>query len=147
MIQKFSSMTVIRIMLLVVVIGCSSTTKPIDDGEEESDAELTLDQTYDKILSGVRLILTYDANSNVFNGTIENTTEEPLKNVLIVVNLSNGIELVPTKSTDLAPREKVLIKITTTRTDFDGWTAHLEVDSTEHSNDEEQEQDGEDEHN
>lgn len=146
--KKNSSMTAIGIILLAVIIGCSSTTNPtIDDGDEESDAELALDQTYDNTLSGVRLILTYDANSNIFNGTIENTTDEPLKNVRVEVNLSNGIELTPTKSTDLAPREKVLIKLTGTSTDFDGWTAHLEVDSTEDTNDEEEEQEGEDTQN
>ncbi|MCG9129877.1 hypothetical protein JT359_19980 [Candidatus Poribacteria bacterium] len=137
MIQKYSSMMIIGILLMGVVISCSSTTNPImDDGEEESDTELALDQAYDKIRSGVRVILTYDVSRKTFNGTIENTTDEPLKNVRVEVHLSNGIELGPTKATDLAPREKVLIKLTTTSTDFDGWTVHPEVGSTEHSNNE-----------
>lgn len=145
--QKYSVVTTIYTLLSVVIIGCSSTTKPsMDDGEEESGTQLALDETYDKIRSGVRLILTYDASTNAFNGTIENTTDEPLKSVRVEVHLSNGIELGPTKPTDLAPKEKVLIKLTATSTDFDGWTAHPEVGSEEHSNDEEHDQEGGEEH-
>jgi len=149
-------MAAIGILLLVVIIGCSDTTKPsIDDGDEESGTELALDETYDKVRNGVRLILTYDAKSNTFNGTIENTTGEAMKDVRVEVHLSNGIELGPTIPKDLAPKEKILIKLTATSTDFDGWTAHPEVGSGEHGNDgehnqedgEEHDREGGDEHN
>ncbi len=71
MIHKYSVMTAIGILLFVVINGCSNTTKPsMDDGDEESSTELALDETYDKVRNGVRLILTYDTNSNTFNGTI-----------------------------------------------------------------------------
>jgi len=156
MIHKYSTMAAIGILLLVVIIGCSDTTKPsIDDGDEESGTELALDETYDKVRNGVRLILTYDAKSNTFNGTIENTTGEAMKDVRVEVHLSNGIELGPTIPKDLAPKEKILIKLTATSTDFDGWTAHPEVGSGEHGNDgehnqedgEEHDREGGDEHN
>ena len=146
MIQKYSILATIAI-LFIVVIGCSDTTKPsTDDGDEESGTELALDETYDKVRNGVRLILTYDANSNTFNGTIENTTDEAITNVRVEVHLSNGTELGPTIPKDLAPKEKILIKLTATSTDFDGWTAHPEVGSGEHSNDEEHDQEGGEEH-
>lgn len=147
MIHKYSTMTTIGILLLVVIIGCSDTTKPsTDDGDEESGTELALDETYDKVRNGIRLILTYDTNSNTFNGTIENTTDEAMKDVRVEVHLSNGIELGPTIPKDLAPKEKILIKLTATSTDFDGWTAHPEVGSGEHGNDEEHDQEGGEEH-
>lgn len=137
----------IGILLLVVIIGCSDTTKPsIDDGDEESGTELALDETYDKVRNGVRLILTYNAKSNTFNGAIENTTGEAMKDVRVEVHLSNGIELGPTIPKDLAPKEKILIKLTATSTDFDGWTAHPEVGSGEHGNDEGHDQEGGEEH-
>ena len=43
-----------------------------------------------------RLILHYDAASNSFKGTVENTTSGVLDRVRIEVHLSNGTELGPT---------------------------------------------------
>ena len=48
-------------------------------GEEGSGANaLPLDETFDSVRSGARLILKYDAASNSFNGTVENTTNNVL---------------------------------------------------------------------
>ena len=45
-------------------------------GEEGIGANaLAPDETFDSVRSGARLILNYDAASNSFNGTVENTTE------------------------------------------------------------------------
>ncbi len=49
---------------------------------------------------------------------LENTTGEAMKNVRVEVHLSNGIELGPTIPKDLAPKEKILIKLTATSTDL-----------------------------
>jgi hypothetical protein len=46
---------------------------------EESGVELGLNETYDKVRNGARLILAYDAQSNSFNGTLENTTDKNLE--------------------------------------------------------------------
>ena len=40
------------------------------EGGEESGTELALNETYDSVRNGVRLILTYDAQSNAFVGTV-----------------------------------------------------------------------------
>ena len=74
--------------------------------EEGDDANaLALDETYDAVRSGARLVLYYDAPSNSFKGTVENTTNEVLGRVRIEVHLSNGAELGPTTPTDMAPGE------------------------------------------
>ena len=74
-------------------------------GEEGSGANaLAPDETFDEVRSGARLILSYDAASNSFKGTVENTTEGVLDRVRIEVHLSNGVELGPTTPTDMAPR-------------------------------------------
>ena len=99
---------------------------------EESGTELTLDESYDEIRNGVRLVLAYDAQTNSFNGAVENTTEEKLERVRVEVHLSNGKELGPTTPADLGPGEKRDVKLTATSNDFDGWTAHPEVGSSEH---------------
>ena len=63
-------------------------------GGEEGDATaLAPDETYDAIHSGARLVLKYDAASNSFKGTVENTTNGVLDRVRIEVHLSNGAEL------------------------------------------------------
>jgi len=123
----------IAIMLAPVISGCLS-----DAGNgEESGTKLALDQTYDKVRNGVRLILAYDATSNSFNGTVENTTDKTLKQVRVEVHLSNGEELGPTTPAELDPGEKRDVKLTATRKEFYWWTAHPEVGSGEHGDSEE----------
>ena len=147
------------IILVVSISGCSKKEEmavvnkeemAVDEGTEESNVELTLTDTYDKIRNGARLILNYDAQSNAFKGTVENTTDETLKRVRVEVHLSNGKELGPTTPGDLAPAEKRDILLTATTTDFDKWTAHPEVGEDEHGSSRERgehDREGENEHN
>ena len=99
---------------------------------EESGTELGLNDTYDTVRNGARLILAYDAQSNSFNGTVENTTNRILKQVRVEVHLSSGKELGPTTPADLRPGAKRDVKLTATSKDFDGWNAHPEVGIGEH---------------
>ena len=143
----------IVVMLTVVVSGCASDEHDRGgrehggeshgehdrDGDghhgdqgEESAAELALNESYDDIRHGARLILAYDAQSNSFNGTVENTTDETLERVRVEVHLSNGRELGPTTPADLDPGEKREVKLSATSSNFDGWSAHPEVGSGEH---------------
>jgi hypothetical protein len=143
----------IAVMLAVVISGCPSDRGAGENqdsdrstatrGEhardrggnaegEESGTELALNESYDEIRNGARLILAYDVQSNSFNGTVENTTERILERVRVEVHLSNGIELGPTTPGNLRPGEKRSIKLTPTSNSFDGWTAHAEVGNEEH---------------
>ena len=98
------------------------------EGTEGSGADsLALDETFDAVRSGARLILKYDAISNSFKRTVENTTNGVLDRVRIEVHLSNGTELGPTTPTDMAPGEVVAINLPATPASFTGWTAHAEV--------------------
>ena len=99
------------------------------DGEEDGTA-YALDETYDRVRGGARLILAYEAASNSFSGTVENTTNELLQNVRVEVHLSNGVELGPTSAIDLAPGEQVEV-ILEANNIFDSWTAHAEVGTIE----------------
>ncbi len=102
---------------------------PESGGEEASAAQLTPDQTFDMVRSGVRLILSYDAASNAFTGTVENTTNNVLTRVRIEVHLSNGAELGPTTPIDLAPGQMAPVNLPSTTAPFTGWVAHAEVGS------------------
>lgn len=96
------------------------------DGEESGTA-LALSETYNVVRNGARLILVYDAQSNAFSGTVENTTGNTLTQVRVEVHLSNGIELGPTTPVDLAPGEKADVTLSATARAFDRWTPHAEV--------------------
>ena len=94
---------------------------------EESGTEYGLNEIFDEVRYGARLILTYDAESNSFVGTVENTTDETLSRVRVEVHLSIGVELGPTNTVDLAPGEKRDVKLTAISRGFDKWSAHSEV--------------------
>ena len=96
-------------------------------GGEESGTTLTLTEEYDTVRNGARLILVYDADSNAFTGTVENTTSSTLEQVRVEVHLSNGVELGPTTPVDLAPGQIVDVSLPATDQAFDGWTPHAEV--------------------
>ena len=101
-------------------------------GEEGSGANaLALGETFDMVRGGARLILNYDAASNAFVGTVENTTSNVLTRVRIEVHLSNGTELGPTTPVDMAPGQVMGVNIPATAAPFSGWTPHAEVGSGE----------------
>ena len=103
-------------------------------GSEEGSANmLAPDETFDTVRSGARLIMSYDAASNSFIGTVENTTNSVLTRVRIEVHLSNGTELGPTTPVDMAPGSVYSIVMPSTQTPFTGWTPHAEVGSGEGS--------------
>ena len=97
-------------------------------GEEGSSAnQLAPGETFDMVRGGARLILGYDAASNAFKGTVENTTNNTLNRVRIEVHLSNGTELGPTTPVDMAPGQVLPITLPSTQASFTGWVAHAEV--------------------
>jgi hypothetical protein len=100
---------------------------------EESGTEYALNERYDEVRNGARLILAYNVQSNSFSGTVENTTDKTLERVRVEVHLSNGKELGPTAPADLAPGKKRDIALKASSLGFDGWSAHPEVGSEEHS--------------
>ncbi len=98
-----------------------------DAGGEETNAALAPSEEYDEVRGGARLILAYDAASNSFIGTVENTTDAILQRVRVEVHLSNGLELGPTVPLDLAPGEIKSVMLSV----FESWSAHAEVGMSE----------------
>ena len=95
---------------------------------EESGVQLELNETFDEVRAGARLILSYDSDDNVFKGTVENTTDSTLRRVRVEVHLSNGIELGPTTPVDMEPGWGIDVILTATGDSFTSWSAHAEVD-------------------
>lgn len=109
--------------------GSESEGEGSGGGEEATANQLKPDETFDMVRNGARLILGYDAGSNAFKGTVENTTNNVLRQVRVEVHLSNGAELGPTTPVDLAPGEKVAVNLPATAAAFTSWVAHAEVGS------------------
>lgn len=103
-----------------------------EESGEESGTEYALDETYDVVRKGVRLVIAYDAEDNSFTGTVENTTSQTLNSVRVEVHLSNGVELGPTTPGDLVPSQQRAVTLKANDTSFDGWTPHAEVGRDEH---------------
>ncbi len=121
---------------LAFVLGCQGATTEqaltIDNGEEESGRQYALDETYDMVRNGVRLLLSYDKGDSVFSGHVENTTNETKPTVRVEVHLSNGTELGPTTPVDLAPGASTNIELSAEGQIFEWWKAHPETGSEEH---------------
>ena len=119
---------VLSALLAVAVIGgCARMAGTNPEGGEESGTVLTLDQTFDRVRGGARLVLRYDRVAQAFIGTVENTTDATLPQVRVEVHLSNGVELGPTPPQDLAPGEQIDVRLNAAGEQFTGWTPHAEV--------------------
>lgn len=116
-----SILATIAIVLVGLITGCSG------GGDEESTVQLALSDTYDNVRAGAHLIMSYDAATNSFKGTVKNTTNGTLTRVRVEIHLSNGVELGPTPPIDLASGETRPIVLKASGTGFDAWTAHPEV--------------------
>ena len=99
---------------------------------EESGNLLTLEETYDEVRLGARLILEYSSEDNAFVGTVQNTTGETLSQVRVEVHLSNGVELGPTTPQDLEAGQTVDVTLGAGDQTFEGWASHAEVGASEH---------------
>ena len=97
------------------------------EGGEESGTQFGLNETFDEVRAGARLILSYDPDANAFIGTVENTTGVALSRVRVEVHLSNGTELGPTTPIDLEPGQVVDVNLPATNRPFTSWSAHPEV--------------------
>lgn len=123
-------LTMVLSLLLISSLACQENDSE-SEGEEEGE-RLKIDETYDSVRKGVRLILSYDETSSSFVGTVENTTSETIKDVRIEVHLSNGVELGPTEKKNLAPDEKHDVSLSAKGQTFKWWSTHAEAGVGEH---------------
>jgi hypothetical protein len=116
------------ITIITFILGaCTNAGSSVSTTGEESGTKLTLDERYDSVRDGARLVLKYDKQSNSFKGFVENRTGNTLIQVRIEVHLSNGIKLGPTTPIKIDPGGRIYIDLEATEKDFDGWTALPEV--------------------
>ena len=112
--------------LLAMVAGCrSSSTEP-----GESGVRWNADQTATDTRRGVDLVISYDASSRRFNGTVTNTTSATVTDVRVEIHLSNGTELGPTPRVDLAAGAKQSVTLDAAGQNFDWYSVHVELGSS-----------------
>ena len=146
--RNFETLTLLVAILMAATIGCERMQQqmiltgsdasdgmipPMQGSDEESAVQLALTETYDHTRNGARLIMVYDAATNTFKGTVENTTNAVLQQVRVEIHLFDSTagvttaELGPTTPKDLVPGEIQDIVLDAVDDPFDMWTAHPEV--------------------
>jgi hypothetical protein len=126
MMRRLPRVFIAVFLLAGIFRGCSSESE-----SEESGTKYKPGDSFDEVRAGTRMLLSYDAKSNSFTGTVKNTTAEVLRQVRVEVHLSNGTELGPTTPTDVAPGVTISIKLAATSVPFEWWSAHAEVGNEE----------------
>ena len=101
---------------------------------EEGGKRIGKRDTWNATRNGAHLILAFNPESRSFKGTVTNRTKKVLEAVRVEVHLSNGVELGPTKRTDLKPGQKMKVELAAANQKFEWWTTHPETGSEEGHN-------------
>ena len=98
------------------------------EGGEEGGAYLAKMTRQDELFAnGARLILQFNPNTQVFVGSVTNTTTRTLSQVRVEIHLDNGMELGPTKRIDVGPGQTIPVELGTFGNDFSSWVSHPEA--------------------
>ena len=97
----------------------------VEEGEEDG-TQIEINETFEGVRNGVKMILAYDADKDAFIGTVENITEGVISQVRVEVHFSNSVELGPTPKADLAAGETRKISLSAEGNSFKTWSTHAE---------------------
>ncbi|MDE2784856.1 MAG: hypothetical protein OXK77_18040 [Gemmatimonadota bacterium] len=101
-------------------------------GNEEGSAYLPKMARQNQLFrNGTRLVLQFDPTTQVFVGSVTNTTARTLGQVRVEVHLDNGTELGPTKRIDLGPGQTAPVELGAFGNEFSAWVSHPEVGAEE----------------
>ena len=98
------------------------------EGGEEGGAYLPkMTRQNELFANGARLVLQFNPNTQVFVGSVTNTTGKTLSQVRVEVHLDNGTELGPTKRIDVQPGQTIPVELGTFGNEFSSWVSHPEA--------------------
>jgi len=98
------------------------------EGGEEGGAYLAKMTRQDEVFAnGARLVLQFNPATQVFAGSVTNTTATTLSQVRVEIHLDNGTELGPTKRIDVRPGQTVPVELGTFGEEFSSWVSHPEA--------------------
>ncbi|MGW8226688.1 MAG: hypothetical protein ACWGOY_13190 [Anaerolineales bacterium] len=111
----------------LILVACTGNGSGNPSVNEQPGSELKLDEAYERIHKGARLFLSYQPDDNSFIGFVENTTDGTLKQIQVIVQLSNGVQLGPTEPAVLTPGERRDVKLSAKNFEFSSWIAEPKV--------------------
>ena len=121
----------------------TGTGEACGEGGDPSSPVLALNESWDGVVNGLRIAMSYDAEAGSFAGTVENASSQTLCAVQIELNLKQGtatvVELGPQPVGDLAPGTQMPVELLLADEPladgiaFDGWEIHPEVFSCQGS--------------
>ena len=98
------------------------------EGGEEGGAYLPKMMKQNELFAnGARLVLEFNPNTQVFVGSVTNTTGNTLSQVRVEVHLDNGTELGPTKRIDVQPGQTIPVELGAFGNEFSSWVSHPEA--------------------
>ena len=119
------------LVLALAPIGCSRgpASDEFDTIEQPSETYPypAPDDTYNKISSGLRLVLSYDSTANAFQGTMENISRKTRYGVAVEVRFSNGTKLGPTTPVDLAPSQVIKVTLPVGSASLTTWEVYISL--------------------
>ena len=96
--------------------------------DEEGSSYLPKMTKQDRIFAnGARLVLQFNPGTQVFVGSVTNTTSRTLSQVRVEIHLDNGTELGPTKRTDVRPGQTMPVELGAFGNSFTSWVSHPEA--------------------
>ena len=122
--------------------GEGNETSGHDEGGEDGEGDpsspiLALDESWDGVVNGLRVAMSYDPVRRSFSGTVENATAQTVCSVQIELNLKQGtctvVELGPSPVGDLAPGASATTELLVddeplaAGVAFDAWEIHPEM--------------------
>ena len=140
MILKIQS--VFALVLIMLVVSCHSgeknkNTTPEktivkENSEENNQNKKSLSRTFlaspdlfDASKKNVRLVLQYKPAEKGFKGYMENTTNETIKKVSVVIYIEGKAQIGPLSPTDLYPNEKMELTFTYDLKEDEKWLPDL----------------------
>ncbi len=98
-----------------------------EGGEDEGAYVPKMARQNKLFANGARLVLEFDPRTQVFIGSVTNTTSRTLPQVRVEVHLDNGTELGPTKRIDVGPGRTVPVELGAFGNEFSAWVSHPEA--------------------
>lgn len=120
--SKFYSIKIVFVICSILINAISAQENP--ESKDTEVSQLGINDTYDGVTKGVRVILSYAHNTSMFVGSVENITSELIEATSLQVLLSNGSSLGPTVLYELEPGNKRKIEFNDEGQMFNWWIAH-----------------------
>ncbi len=125
-------MRTVKLFTMLLLILSSVLIEPysaqeIPENKKSEIQQLGINETYNDVRNGIRLILSYNHGSSSFVGTAENITEQILQSVSVRIILSSGSSLGPIFLTEVMSGDTRTINLSDEHQMFNWWIAHISI--------------------